>query len=417
MFDVSKTKAQAIASMIHNGLESCISYKWAAVAAATAVVSTENEIVYHRQALIDSSRRSHHRIELIDTIEHSKYNAERFPNNIAERPSVRRCRSALNFWNRDSWKSNIFGACFALALASLLQCGRGWQGSFDCKMSDTSSASAEHQAAPGLQATSQRSSSSSSADSKQDATASADVDKALEYLSMQIADTAEAKHALEATACPELTDPVKWAEAAAMWLACNYEVDIEAKAMGAAMQQSLVEAETEKQKEKPVHELSEEQLKLRYEHCIILQELQQQADAVLPSLWEHHLKFLRPLLEEGLKAYKWYPRHGTRLYLQKLGQDCASMLCHPAVLASASVQCTLPGSNGHMQSPIKHDAAAVLSEQLKKLQNVLYAMPETSGAVPIAFTEIEEAQDVDGIDEVLERPRKRLCGSECVDLL
>ena len=284
-------------------------------------------------------------------------------------------------------------------------------------MSDTSSASAEHQAAPGPQATSKRSSSSSSADSKQDATAAADFDKALEYLSTQTADTAEAKQALEATASPELTDPVKWAEAAAMWLACNYEVAMEAKSVGAAMEQSLDEAEAEKQKQKPFYELSEEQLKLRYEHSTMLDELQQQANAVLPSLWQHHQNSLIYLLEEELKAYKWFPREGTRLYIQKLGQDCASMLCRPAAPASASVQGTTPGSTGHTQSPIKHDATAVLSEQLETLQQVLYDMPETSAAVPIAFTEMEEAQEVDGIDEVLERPRKRLCGSECIDLL
>lgn len=284
-------------------------------------------------------------------------------------------------------------------------------------MSDTSSASAEHQAAPGLQATSEHSSSSGSADSKQDATATTNFEKALEYLATQTVDTADAKQALEATASPELTDPVKWAEAAAMWLACSYEVAMEAKLVEAAMEQSLDEAEAEKQKQKPFYELSEEQLKLRYEHSTISNELRQQVDAVLPSLWEHHQKSLIYLLEEELKAYKWFPRKGTSLYLQKLGQDCASMLCHPTAPASASVHGTTPGSKGHTQSPIKHDATAVLSEQLEKLQKVLYEMPETSGAVPIAFTEMEEAQEVDGIDEVLERPRKRLCGSECVDLL
>lgn len=284
-------------------------------------------------------------------------------------------------------------------------------------MSDTSSASAEHQAAPDPQATSDGSSRSSSADAKQDETSTTAADKALEYLSMQIADTAEAKHALDATASPELTDPLQWAEAAAVWLACNNEVDIEAKAMGAAMEQSLVESLAEKQKEKPVYELSEQQQKLRYEHSIILHELQQQATAVLPSLWEHHQKLLIDLLELELKAYKWFRRQGTKLYLQKLGADCASMLVHPTAPASTSVHVTSPGGKGHMQSPVKPDAAAVLSKQLLALQNVLYAMPETSGAVPIAFLEIEDAQEVDGIDEVLERPRKRLCGSECIDLL
>lgn len=284
-------------------------------------------------------------------------------------------------------------------------------------MSDTSSASAEHKATPDPQATSDGSSRSSSADAKEDETSTTVVDKALEYLSMQIADTTEAKHALEATASPELTDPVQWAEAAAVWLACNYEVDIEAKAMGAAMQQSLVESEAEKQKEKPVHELSEQQQKIRYEHSIILHELQQQATAVLPSLWEHHQKLLIDLLELELKAYKWFPRQGTRLYLQKLGSDLASMLGHPAAIASTSVHDTSPSIKGHMQLSVKPDAAAILSEQLLALQSVLFAMPETSGAVPMAFLVIEDAQEVDGIDEVLERPRKRLCGSECVDLL
>ena len=281
-------------------------------------------------------------------------------------------------------------------------------------MSDTSSA--EHQAAPDPRATSECGSSSSSADSEQGAPATANCDKALEYLSFQTADTAEAKQALEATASPELTDPFKWAEAAAMWLACNYEVAIEAKDLRAAMKQSLDVAEVEKEKEKPFYELPQEQLKIRYEHSTILNELQQQANAVLPSLWQHHQKPLIDLLEEGLKAYKWFPRQGTRLFLQKLGQDCASMLSHPA-LASVSLHGTLPGHKDRLQSPVKHDVAAVLSGQLEKLQKVLYAMPETSGAVPEAFTETEEGQDVDGIDEVLERPRKRLCESECVNLL
>ena len=291
-------------------------------------------------------------------------------------------------------------------------------------MSDTSSASAEHQTAPDPQATSDGSSRSSCADTKQDETSTAAVDKALEYLSVQIADTTEAKQALEATASPELTDPVQWAEAAAIWFACNYEVesdlvDIEAKAMGAAMEQSLIESEAEKQKEKPVHELSEQQQKIRYEHSIILHELQQQATAMLPSLWEHHQKLLIDLLELELKAYKWFPRQGTRLYLQKLGSECASTLSRTAALANTSVHVTPPGSKGHnvMQLPVKPDAAAVLSEHLLALQSVLYAMPETSGAVPTAFLEIEDAREVDGIDEVLERPTKRLCGSECVDLL
>ena len=283
-------------------------------------------------------------------------------------------------------------------------------------MSDTSSSEPQ----PGPQATSERSSSSNSADSKQDAAPAACFDKALGYLSMQTGDAAEAKRALEATASSELTDPIKWTEKAAMWLACVNEVDIEQQAMGAAMEQSLVEAEAEKQKEKPVYEQSEEQLKVRYKQSIILQQLRQEANTVLPSLWEHHQKSLLDLLELELKACKWYPRQGTRLYLQKLGEDCASLLCSPAALSSTSEhskQTLQQGSKGQLQSPVKHDAAAVLCTQLLKLQSVLFAMPDIPGAVPVAFTEIEGDQEVEGIDEILERPNKRLCGPHCVDLL
>ncbi|KAL3145678.1 hypothetical protein ABBQ32_003213 [Trebouxia sp. C0010 RCD-2024] len=285
-------------------------------------------------------------------------------------------------------------------------------------MTDTSSS--ENQPA-GPQGTSERSSSSNSADSQPDAAQAALYDRAVQYLSMQTGDAAEAKRALEATASPELTDPVNWALEAATWLACINEVDLEQQAMGTAMEQSLVEAEAEKQKETPVYEQSEEQLKARYAHSIILQELQQQANTVLPSLWKQHQKSLLDLLEIELKACKWYPRQGTRLYLQKLGQDCASLLCCPAAQTTAapdhSAQTRQQGDTGQAQSPVKQDAATVLSEQLLKLQRVLYAMPDTSGAVPVAFTEIEETQEDEGIDEVLERPRKRLCGADCVDLL
>ena len=55
--------------------------------------------------------------------------------------------------------------------------------------------------------------------------------------------------------------------------------------------------------------------------------------------------------------------------------------------------------------------------QVFKLQDVLYAMPETSGAVPQAFLVVEELEDEEGIDEVIERPNKRHCNSSCMDLV
>ena len=284
-------------------------------------------------------------------------------------------------------------------------------------MSDTPTGTPEDQ--PEAKANSACSATSSSPDAQQNAASSAVYDKAVDYLCMQTGDAAEAKRALEATASPELTDAVRWAEAAAVWLACVNEVDIEQKAMGAAMEQSLVEAEAEKEKEKPIHEQSDEQLKLRYERSILLMTFSQEANTVLPSLWEHHRKFLLDLLELELKAYRWYPRAGTKLYLQRLGQDCASLLCCTATPTSSPVQTRKPtwqSSNKHKQVSDNADPAAILSEQLSKLQSVLFAMPDTSNAVPSAFTDAEEAQQDEGIDEIVERPKKRLCEAECVDL-
>ncbi len=55
--------------------------------------------------------------------------------------------------------------------------------------------------------------------------------------------------------------------------------------------------------------------------------------------------------------------------------------------------------------------------QLRKLEDVLYAMPETPGAVPMAFTEMEPADQDDGVEEMMERPNKRQCPDKCVDIL
>lgn len=55
---------------------------------------------------------------------------------------------------------------------------------------------------------------------------------------------------------------------------------MEQKAMGTAMQESLVEAEAQKLLERPVHEQSDEQLKSRYERSYILE----QVDLVLYSI-------------------------------------------------------------------------------------------------------------------------------------
>ena len=66
----------------------------------------------------------------------------------------------------------------------------------------------------------------------------------------------------------------RWADEAAMWLACTNEVSMESEAMGHAMQESLVEAEAQKKLETPVHEQAPDQLKLRYDSSRIMKQVQ-----------------------------------------------------------------------------------------------------------------------------------------------
>jgi hypothetical protein len=62
-----------------------------------------------------------------------------------------------------------------------------------------------------------------------------------------------------------------------LWLACVNEVDMEQKAMGTAMQESLVEAEAQKLLERPV----DEQLKSRYERSYILKQVDLEIYSIL----------------------------------------------------------------------------------------------------------------------------------------
>ncbi|KAA6416510.1 MAG: hypothetical protein FRX49_13524, partial [Trebouxia sp. A1-2] len=98
-----------------------------------------------------------------------------------------------------------------------------------------------------------------------EASAHEDFARALEYLDMLDVHSVDAKRALEATFSHQASNAVscgRWAEEAALWLACVNEVDMEQKALGTAMQESLVQAEAQKLLERPVHEQSDEQLKL-----------------------------------------------------------------------------------------------------------------------------------------------------------
>lgn len=240
----------------------------------------------------------------------------------------------------------------------------------------------------------------------------ANYDKALELLRMQGASAEAAERALKATAEHQPSNATRWADEAAMWLACTNEVSMESEAMGHAMQESLVEAEAQKKLEKPVHEQDRDQLKLRYDSSRIMKQIQRHRPISITRLWEPPNRFhLIELLELEANACKWYPRSGTKAYMEQLGQACAQQLSELDSGQSFAV-----GNLQRNGSLANGGAASILQEQVNKLQTILYAMPEISGAAPKAFMDLEDPDDEEGIDEVLERPAKRQCSTSQVDL-
>ncbi len=59
---------------------------------------------------------------------------------------------------------------------------------------------------------------------------------------------------------------------------------------------------------------------------------------------------------------------------------------------------------------------SALCLQLRKLEGVLYAMPEVPGAVPAAFTQVEPLEEEEGLDALSEHQNKQQCSCTCVDL-
>ena len=55
--------------------------------------------------------------------------------------------------------------------------------------------------------------------------------------------------------------------------------------------------------------------------------------------------------------------------------------------------------------------------QVHKLQELLFAMPETPGAVPMAFTEMDLAENECDEISLLPEEAKRQCSNCCVDLV
>lgn len=230
-------------------------------------------------------------------------------------------------------------------------------------------------------------------------------EQALNLLRPHTSDLASAQQALEATTSDSLQNAARWADEAAVWLACTNEMDTEQKAMGEAMQESLMEAESEQALQIPVDQLETEKLKLRYGQSRILKQVQEHVAAIAPALWEPPCRqHLLPLLELELKACKWYPSHGTYAYMNQVGEHFATSM--------------LPVSTGHDAGSIAPaatglTAAKSLQHHLQELQSVLYAMPETSGAAPNCFTALEPPEDDMVVSEVPADVRQ----VACVDLV
>lgn len=230
------------------------------------------------------------------------------------------------------------------------------------------------------------------------------IQQALEILRPHTADVASAQQALEATFSKDLQDAATWADKALIWLACAHEIDLEQKAMGEAMQLSLSEAEAEKAQQIPVQQLDTEQLQKRYHQSRISNRLQAEMPTVISELWKPPiLQHFAQLLELELKATKWYPSFGTYSYLTQLGTQLA------AKLLAASHQIDFSVLSDSMTAA----AVDLLHTEVHGLETILYAMPETSGAAPKEFVELDVPAEDMCVTEIPKNGRHM----ECVELL
>lgn len=229
--------------------------------------------------------------------------------------------------------------------------------------------------------------------------------RAMTVLRPHVADDASAQQALEATQSEAIQHASVWADKALMWLACAHELDLEQKAMGEAMQLSLSEAEAQKAQQIPPHQLDTEELKSRYSGSRILNQLRNHEPTLTSGLWDDpQRQHLAQLLELELKACKWYPSSGTYTYMNQLGKQIATSMQSTARHQDAA--CSV--SDG-----IPTKTVDLLQTQVQHLETVLYAMPETSGAAPKQFIELDNSAEDLCVTEVPTDKRQ----VECVELL
>ena len=237
--------------------------------------------------------------------------------------------------------------------------------------------------------------------------------EALSLLKGQTKDPASAQQALEATRSEEAQDAESWATEAAIWLACTNELAAEQKAMGEAMQVSLSEAEAQKAKQVPIHQLSDEHLELRYSQSGVLKQLQIHVPTLVPGLWQPPPRHcLLDLLELEMKACKWYPSSGTYAYMNQTGENLATRLS--SISLSLSLLATsCPDAVSRTPDVPSTAAVTLLKSKVQELESVLYAMPETSGAAPKCFVDLESSEG-DMIVHELPRNSRPVA---CVDLV
>eukprot|EP00884_Botryococcus_braunii_P011086 jgi/Botrbrau1/1997/Bobra.0052s0039.1 len=228
-----------------------------------------------------------------------------------------------------------------------------------------------------------------------------------------------AEKALEA--CQARSDPMEWAEEALLWMAEQDGIQMETGQLAEAMQVSLQEAEQRKASSKPLEEYEDEELKLRFQTSSLLPKLTASIGSCPLSNPSLRTPLLQ-LLELERNALRWYTNGGTRIYFDRLSEQCVEKARDGSQRAGAQAANgrkrkggARGGGRGRKKrgsvcrstSPEQPVEAALqtcdfleglakfFTSEATTLEHAMYQMPSQGGEVPYVFACLNDAAAAD----------------------
>ncbi|KAK9788299.1 hypothetical protein WJX73_006083 [Symbiochloris irregularis] len=243
-----------------------------------------------------------------------------------------------------------------------------------------------------------------------------------------------AKEALDASKAPGL-DIEQWVEAGLMWLVTRAELEPERQNIERAMAVSLEESE-KVEAIVPLMQWDTSKLLSHFQDSPVMAQLGLPARELLSH--KDVRQHLIPFLDFERKCLKWYAGSAVCKVFSEVGLECSAIIrgsSRPAAQGQAGDPPARPSSLGKRKAaseppapparclsstPAAISAATAqklinfLAKQLKFMQDAVYAMPGTAGAVPHIFELPPEEREPD--DEVVRSLLSALSGSNLTGL-